>query len=83
MGVRKSSRRNDGVATRALGPGYGQRNVAQMVFGFQAGANVFGMMGKMQALRVAARNNSTIWRRILVRHQGTSAGAYRDMRRRM
>jgi Ca2+/Na+ antiporter len=34
-------------------------------------------------LWVAARNNSTIWRRILVRHQGTSAGAYRDMCRRM
>jgi predicted AAA+ superfamily ATPase len=34
-------------------------------------------------IRVAARNNSTIWRRILVRHQGTSVGASRDMCRRV
>jgi hypothetical protein len=38
---------------------------------------------KDHAFRVAAKNNCTIWRRILVRHPGTSAGAYRDMCRRM
>jgi pimeloyl-ACP methyl ester carboxylesterase len=31
------------------------------------------------AFRVAAINNCTIWRRILVRHPGTFGGAYQDM----
>jgi hypothetical protein len=34
-------------------------------------------------LRVMEINNSTIWRRMWVRRQGASTGAYRDMCRRM
>jgi hypothetical protein len=35
------------------------------------------------AIRVMETNNSTIWRRMWVRRQGASTGAYRDMCRRM
>jgi hypothetical protein len=39
--------------------------------------------GGAPAVRGATINNSAIWRRILVRHPGTFAGACRDMCRRM
>jgi len=41
--------------------------------------SVFGDLATFIKLRVSARNNYTRLRRILVRLQGTSAGAYRDM----
>ena len=59
-----------------------QRNAE---IGFFTELSIFGMVvqpnfnARKLDFRVAAINNCTIWRRILVRHPGTFAGAYRDM----
>ena len=46
-----------------------------------AGKN--GGKTRFHSFRVTEINNSTIWRRMRVRRQDASAGAYRDMCRRM